>query len=53
MCASPSASPSPPGNLVFRIDGWNVRDPVSIDRTPLACDEVWISINQSWRTAWR
>jgi hypothetical protein len=52
-CASPSASPSPTDNLVFKIDGWSVRDPVSIDRTAPACDEVWISINQSWRTAWR
>jgi hypothetical protein len=51
--ASPSLSPSPTDNLVFRIDGWSVRDSASIDRNPLPCDEVWISINQSWRTAWR
>jgi hypothetical protein len=51
--ASPAASPSPTDNLVFRIDGWSVLDPASIGRTALACDEVWISINKSWRTAWR
>jgi hypothetical protein len=60
--AVPSSAPLPPQSLdepadgadvVFKIDGWSVRDPASIGRTALACDEVWISINRSWRTAWR
>ena len=56
----PLSAPLPPladaadqTDLVFKIDGWNVRDPLSIDRVPAAGDEVWISVNQSWRTAWR
>jgi len=52
-CASPSASPSPTDNLVFRIDGWSVRDDVTPDGAPPKSDEAWISINQSWRIAWR
>ena len=32
--------------LVFKIDGWSARD--SGPR-----DEMWFTINQSWRAAWR
>jgi hypothetical protein len=32
--------------LAFKIDGWSARDSGT-------CDEMWFSLNQSWRTAWR
>jgi hypothetical protein len=32
--------------LVFRIDGWSAHD-------SQARGEVWVTFNQSWRTAWR
>ena len=32
--------------LVFKIDGWSARDSG-------AGDEMWFSLNRSWRTAWR
>ena len=38
--------------LVFKIDGWSARDFVSSDGASPA-EEVWISINHSWRAAWR
>lgn len=50
------ASPPPASlqdNLVFKIDGWNARDLASIDGAPPACEEMWISVSRSWRTAWR
>jgi len=50
-------------HLAFKIHGWDQRDDIARDssRTSLAglvagdsnSDEVFISINQSWRTAWR
>jgi len=42
-------------DLVFKIDGWSVRDDLATDggsATP-ARDKVWVSVNRSWRTAWR
>ena len=33
-------------DLVFKIDGWSARDSG-------AGDEMWFSLNRSWRTAWR
>ena len=33
-------------DLVFKIDGWSVQDSG-------ARDEMWFSLNRSWRTAWR
>jgi hypothetical protein len=43
--------------IVFKIDGWDVRgasmrsgDSQTHDS---ASGEVWITLNQSWRTAWR
>ena len=33
-------------DLVFKIDGWSVQDSA-------ARDEMWFSLNRSWRTAWR
>jgi len=35
---------------VLRIEGWDVRDDAPVAS---AGDEVWISISQSWRSAWR
>ena len=32
--------------LVFKIDGWSVQDSA-------ARDEMWFSVNRSWRAAWR
>ena len=32
--------------LVFKIDGWSARDSG-------ARDEMWFSVNRSWRAAWR
>ena len=34
-------------DLPFRIDGWEPRDEFAAD------GRIWISINQSWRAAWR
>ncbi len=49
--------------VVFKIDGWDRCDDVSIDSSTIASagsmtndppgDQVLIRINQSWRTAWR
>jgi hypothetical protein len=49
--------------LVFKIDGWDYCGDIAIDGATTAPadrvtndpagDQVWISINQSWRTAWR
>jgi hypothetical protein len=32
--------------LVFKIDGWSAHDSG-------ARDEIWFTLNRSWRTAWR
>jgi hypothetical protein len=34
-------------DLPFRIDGWEPREKMAPD------ERMWISINQSWRAAWR
>jgi len=49
-------------SVVFKIDGWNRRDGIAIDGSTTSSsgpaidvapdDQVWISINQSWQTAW-
>jgi hypothetical protein len=49
--------------LVFKIDGWDRREDIAIDGSAIvladaatndaAGEQVWISINRSWRTAWR
>ena len=46
--------------IVFKIDGWDRRDDLAMDRSSAnpvtegsTANEVWIRINQSWRTAWR
>jgi len=45
--------PAPHENsLVFKVAGWSPCDFVSTDVAP-AAEEVWISVNRSWRTAWR
>jgi len=48
--AFPPASPQ--NSLTFKVVGWSTRDVVSTDVTPPS-EEVWISVNRSWRTAWR
>jgi hypothetical protein len=48
-------------SLLFKIDGWSVREELATDRAALvdsakrasAPDEMWLTISQSWRTAWR
>lgn len=35
------------GPTAVMIDGWSVRDDLA------TTDQLWISINRSWRTAWR
>jgi len=49
--------------LLFKIDGWDRCDGIAIDvATTMSVDpithvradeQLWININQSWRTAWR
>jgi len=49
--------------IVFKIDGWHCRDKISIDGSTTALtdfsskdlvgERVLISINRSWRAAWR
>ena len=41
-------------DLVVKIAGWDVRDLV-VDGVSMtrARDEVWVSVNRFWRTAWR
>jgi hypothetical protein len=50
--------------VVFRICGWDNCDDVPVNGTTIASasdpvtngptnDQMWISINQSWRSAWR
>ena len=48
---APALPPLPAGaangtGLVFKIDGWSARDSG-------ARDEMWFSVNRSWRAAWR
>ena len=43
---------SPQNSLTFKVVGWSTRDVVSTDVAPPS-EEVWISVNRSWRTAWR
>jgi hypothetical protein len=48
---------------VFKVDGWDPREHLPVERSKtspsypavgdLAGDEVFIRINQAWRTAWR
>lgn len=33
-------------DIVFKIDGWSLRDSG-------ARDEMWFAVNQSWRAVWR
>jgi len=50
-------------NVAFKVHGWDQRDDSAADSSKIALagpgtddpysDEVFISINQSWRTAWR
>jgi hypothetical protein len=59
----PDAGVTDANSLIFKIDGWSSCDDVLVNSlpTPLSdsatntgpSDQVWISINQSWRTAWR
>jgi hypothetical protein len=51
--------------VVFKIYGWDVCDDVAVNGATIALasadplangpigDQMWISINQSWRTAWQ
>ena len=49
--------------VVFKIHGWDSCDDVPVNGVAIVSadpltngpvgDQVWISINQSWRTAWR
>jgi hypothetical protein len=43
------AGETQPAGTVLRIDGWER----PFDHESSADGEVWISINQSWRSAWR
>ena len=46
----PSQQPSPAASqsrVVFMIRGWSVQD----DRA--GANQVWITVSNSWRTAWR
>jgi hypothetical protein len=64
--ALPPPNPFPPqllsgatdtNGLVFRIQGWDVHEASMRSDDSLIHDptggEVWITLNQSWRTAWR
>ena len=65
--ASPPGSPSQldtagtdMNSFLFKIDGWNPRNANAVSTLSSEPginvameDAVWISINQSWRTAWR
>ena len=42
----PSAETTNAGDLVFKVDGWSPRDGGSRD-------DLWLTVNQSWRGAWR
>jgi hypothetical protein len=42
----PSADLANGTGLVFKINGWSAHE-------SQARDEVWFTVNQSWRTAWR
>lgn len=52
-----SLSPQSPASetdvscLAFKIDGWDRCGDIATDDA--AGDQVWISINRSWRAAWR
>ena len=46
----PSQQPSPAASqsrAVFMIHGWGVQD------DPAGADHVWMTVSNSWRTAWR
>ena len=55
--AAPPPLPSRMTNLrapVLMIHGWSALGDDAIDREPIdAPDQYWITINGSWRTAWR
>jgi hypothetical protein len=61
LSPQPDAGGTNMNSVIFKIDGWNRRDGIDINgstrsdpATNVATgDPVWISINQSWRTAWR
>ena len=44
--SSPAAA-ADQNELVFKIDGWSVRDGAAL------CDERWLTVNKLCRTAWR
>ena len=46
----PPAEPAEGTDLVFKIDGWSVRN---TGMRVSAHDEVWFTVNHLWRTAWR
>ena len=46
VAPAPRAAAEDGPDLVFKIDGWSARDSG-------AGDEVWFSVNRSWRAAWR
>lgn len=60
-----SSSPQPDevgtdsNSVEFKIDGWNCADggsttsPSDPTTSVIPKDHVWLSINQSWRSAWR
>jgi hypothetical protein len=43
--STPTARPV--GPIAFMIDGWSMHDDLA------TIDQVWVSVNRSWRTAWR
>ena len=43
----PPSAASPPGGVVFMIDGWSSRSEDGPD------DQVWVRIGHGWRAAWR
>jgi hypothetical protein len=44
----PPAEAADQSGPVFKIYGWSVRDEAAS-----SCNEIWLNVNRSWRTAWR
>jgi hypothetical protein len=57
----PPATAADGTDLVFKIDGWSLREAVAPDGASMthsstrgpASNEAWLVVNKSWRTAWR
>jgi hypothetical protein len=49
VAAAVQAQGATPEPLVLRIDGWESPE----SRRASADDQMWVSVNSSWRAAWR